>query len=311
MAENTPELITNKFNGIAGKVKGHAMWQTLANRLNGLGFGEKKTAEWSRKRLLSLMGNIAVEGDRGVIEFGCEIGEEDAQEKHMISEDHAYKSRLVDSPNPLKRKQNHANMSARTLKLLEMACSSKSIKTNKCSIPESGNFINDITDRDVIIEVNHEEICKTTQPLVINDEILYAVPNVDFDFIDIPEISADYSNIEKNDGFGSENGLEDGPSSKERNLDDQIIEENQCAEKPKRQDDPDWETASSSSDEELLEENNNLEQQDNATEIELENKPVNKNRQRRKRRHVDTKNWKQEKKKRETGLKYLGKKKKW
>ncbi|CAH1114805.1 unnamed protein product [Psylliodes chrysocephalus] len=100
MAENTPELITNKFNGIAGKAKGHAMWQTLANILNDLGFGEKTTAEWRRaltdwksktkakaaklrmaqegtggglstalpltdyeKRLLSLMGNFAVEGD--------------------------------------------------------------------------------------------------------------------------------------------------------------------------------------------------------------------------------------------------------
>lgn len=48
ICEKNPELITNKFNGPDGKAKGHALWQSVTQKLNSLGFGEKTTEEWRR-----------------------------------------------------------------------------------------------------------------------------------------------------------------------------------------------------------------------------------------------------------------------
>lgn len=53
VAEKYPCLITSKFNGAQGKIEGHALWATLANKLNGLGLGEKSIAEWRRVSILT------------------------------------------------------------------------------------------------------------------------------------------------------------------------------------------------------------------------------------------------------------------
>ena len=48
MCEKNPELISNKFNGPQGKARGHVLWQTVAQKLNSLGFGEKSQEEWRK-----------------------------------------------------------------------------------------------------------------------------------------------------------------------------------------------------------------------------------------------------------------------
>ncbi|XP_050497713.1 uncharacterized protein LOC126878857 [Diabrotica virgifera virgifera] len=46
--EENPQLITNKFNSSEGRAKAVAMWQTIANRLNSLGYGEKSVEGWRK-----------------------------------------------------------------------------------------------------------------------------------------------------------------------------------------------------------------------------------------------------------------------
>lgn len=48
LCEEHPELITNKFNGVDGKAKGHILWESVALKLNSLGFGEKTKEDWRR-----------------------------------------------------------------------------------------------------------------------------------------------------------------------------------------------------------------------------------------------------------------------
>lgn len=52
--EKNTEIITNKFNGPDGKAKGNVLWQSLSQKLNSLGFGEKSKDEW-RKVCFSLL----------------------------------------------------------------------------------------------------------------------------------------------------------------------------------------------------------------------------------------------------------------
>lgn len=53
--ETNPELITNRFNGSEGKAKGQALWQTVATKLNSLGFGEKTVEGWRKVSIFSLI----------------------------------------------------------------------------------------------------------------------------------------------------------------------------------------------------------------------------------------------------------------
>ncbi|KAJ8945306.1 hypothetical protein NQ314_009273 [Rhamnusium bicolor] len=109
IAEENPELITNQFCGSNGKAKLNALWQSVVNSLNSLGYGEKSVTEcrkavtdWKSKtktkaskikleqsktgggstnivplnkieeQLFNLMGKTAVDGDGEVAELGLE-----------------------------------------------------------------------------------------------------------------------------------------------------------------------------------------------------------------------------------------------
>ncbi|KAJ8913401.1 hypothetical protein NQ315_008794 [Exocentrus adspersus] len=109
-AEINPLLITNKFNGIQGKATGNDIWKSVAQKLNGLGYGVKTVQEWRRavtdwkckvkskasklraaavqtgggstetppltpleEKLLALMGTKCIEGDKAVQELGQHI----------------------------------------------------------------------------------------------------------------------------------------------------------------------------------------------------------------------------------------------
>ncbi|CAH1104433.1 unnamed protein product [Psylliodes chrysocephalus] len=92
------------------KTKAKAAKLRMAQEGTGGGLSTALPLTDCEKRLLSLMGNVAVEGDRGVIEFGHEIGEEEkhtveyAQEHHAVEyaqeNDHDYNK----SSNSLKKK---------------------------------------------------------------------------------------------------------------------------------------------------------------------------------------------------------------
>lgn len=60
MCERNPELITNKFNGSEGKAKGHALWKTVTQQLNSLGFGEKSTENWRKVRHILLISLLII-----------------------------------------------------------------------------------------------------------------------------------------------------------------------------------------------------------------------------------------------------------
>ncbi|XP_066582785.1 uncharacterized protein [Prorops nasuta] len=106
-AENHPSIITNQFVGHHGKKNLRCLWEDLTKLLNSLGYGEKRLEDWKKtlvdwksktkakaakirlhqsktgggersfiilspfeQHLLQLMGNVAVQGDKGLNKIG-------------------------------------------------------------------------------------------------------------------------------------------------------------------------------------------------------------------------------------------------
>ncbi|XP_066596559.1 uncharacterized protein [Prorops nasuta] len=106
-AENHPSIITNQFVSHHGKKNLRGLWEDLTKLLNSLGYSEKRLEDWKKtlvdwksktkakaakirlhqsktgggersfiilspfeQRLLQLMGNVAVQGDKGLNEIG-------------------------------------------------------------------------------------------------------------------------------------------------------------------------------------------------------------------------------------------------